>query len=126
MTLVEVLASLVLMGVLLSGILLAKARHTAQLVKAERKIAAVRVADELLSQWSASGAYPVGFSGSIAKPQPMRWVMNEHANEALAEVGLKTIRLTVYADTELNSLDAPEPLATVDLAIPIAMEEENP
>lgn len=125
MTLVEVVASLVLMGVLLSGILLAQARHTAQLAKAERKLAAVKAADELLGRWSAAGAYPVGFSGHIAKPRPMRWVMNEQDNAALAKVGLQAVRLTVYTDSQSASLDPPEPLATVDLAIPIEQTEEE-
>src|SRR5687767_11024896 len=51
MTLVEVVGALALLGVLLVGTLLAKARSTRQAALADRRLEAVAAADALLTAW---------------------------------------------------------------------------
>src|SRR4051812_8008804 len=51
MTLIEVVGGLALLGTLLVGVLLAKAKFTRQAATADRKLQAVSAADELLVAW---------------------------------------------------------------------------
>ena len=56
-TLVEVVASLMLLGTLLVSILVAHRRHVQQIRSADCRLAAVQAADGLLAKWSADGSW---------------------------------------------------------------------
>jgi hypothetical protein len=46
-----------LLGTLLVGILVAHRKHVAQIRGAEKRLGAIRAADDLLAQWSADGSW---------------------------------------------------------------------
>ena len=58
LTLVEVLASLVILGSILGALLVAHGRSTRQWAAADQRLEAVRIADRLLSKWWAAGGIP--------------------------------------------------------------------
>jgi type II secretory pathway pseudopilin PulG len=66
-TLVEVVASLMLVGTLLVGILTAHRRHSQQVASAKERLAAVAAADKLLDSWRATGAWGATTSSGIFK-----------------------------------------------------------
>jgi type II secretory pathway pseudopilin PulG len=69
-----VLAALVILATLLTGVMLAKSKAVRQQALAERRLEAVAAADELLSRWWESGASPVSAdSGEIPRNPKLRW-----------------------------------------------------
>ena len=54
LTLIEVMASLALMGSLLAALVMSHGRHRKQVRLAEKRIVALEIADRLLTQWTAT------------------------------------------------------------------------
>ena len=72
MTLLEVLASLVILSTLLSGLLVAKSRASRQQAMAKRHLEAIGAADELLEKWRA-GRPPDETAGQAPGHPNLSW-----------------------------------------------------
>lgn len=145
LSLIEVVAALTLVGTLLVGIVMARARHTHQAALAERKLLAVQAVDELLLRWytpSSSGGnqpeadkrvlsinapqsrIPLDSTGSFDSAPALSWrteLVSDPVNEqALERFKLGVVRLTVTDDQAGPEAD---PLLVIDLAAPAEQEQ---
>lgn len=115
-TLVEVVAGLLLMASVLVSSLLAFSAHRQQSRTADAKLAAVRVAEDLLLDFTArQDGIPVGKRGRIAGTAGWFWRTTVVGTTAPVGVPLKVIRLQVIEVSGNRSV----PLATVDVLEPL-------
>ena len=97
-TLVEVVASLMLLGTLLVGILTAHRRHAAQIRRAESRLAAVEAADTLLAQWSNEGRWGAATStGRFDNREDLTWRWSIVPDSQLRRLGAAIGRLEIVA-----------------------------
>ena len=110
MTLLEVVAGLALLASLLGAVVMAKARHARQAAAADRKLQAVRAADELLAGWHQNPrTLPPGFSGAGVVPGEARlaWRLRPVSNGGIEQLGGRVVRLEI-----LDERLAPSPVVT--------------
>jgi len=96
-TLVEVLASLLLMGSLIVGLVLARGRLVQQHADAQAKLQAVEVADAILAQWWAQDppAVPVDAQGEIASHPGWIWQTQHIDIDATHPAAQSGVRLMI-------------------------------
>jgi prepilin-type N-terminal cleavage/methylation domain-containing protein len=112
-TLIEVVASLMLMGSLLVGILVAHRRHAEQIRRADQRIMAAKLADRILSKWSSDGSWGGGKTeGRIDGTDEFTWRWRVESDSQLSRVGAAIGRLEIvddqgnsYAQVELLTFD---------------------
>jgi type II secretory pathway pseudopilin PulG len=122
-TLVEVMAGLVLLATLLGVILEAKARHTHQLAEAQRRTAAVVVADRLLTTWWLEPAkFPHSGQGKVEGAGQMTWRTKVVQNAVVARWGLEVVRLEVNEDRADRASDT---LASVEVMLSKAPDPQD-
>jgi prepilin-type N-terminal cleavage/methylation domain-containing protein len=114
MTLIEVLAGLVLLGSLLVGIVVARARYTQQWAKAQQRLEAIDAADDLLSEWWSTSSVPRNASGKVIhESSELHWRTREVSNDDARFLSLQMIRLEVWRGDPIGV-----PLAIVDVVLP--------
>ncbi len=119
LSLVEVVAAIVILGTILVGVVLAKARHTRQLALAQQQQTAVRAADELLSGWWVSReGVPTEGRGQLATQPGMVWETRLVENGEVQRLGARVVRLEVRLAEGLERAGAEDVLVKVDLAQP--------
>jgi len=118
MTLVEVVAGMTLLASLATGMLLAFGAHQKQLRRAEHRIDAIAIADQLLGQWySGQQNIPRNRWGRVVANQE-RWVWTTRTIE-LATVGAMPVeRIRVEIHRERDRQDR-QPSAVVELFAPL-------
>ncbi len=115
LTLIEVVASLAILGSLLVAILQARGRSIQQWSAANRRIEAVAVADALLSQWwQKPEALPHQGTGQIAGDSRLAWRTRLMEEKSLEEFGLEKVRLEIM---DQDAKEPNDPLVTVDLVL---------
>ena len=94
LTLIEVSASLALLGTLLTSLIIAHGKHQRQLRLAEKRLIALDAADHLLRSWQAN-LEPVrhGMSGVIPGRPPLRWHVRGIVVEGAERIGAQVLRL---------------------------------
>lgn len=96
LTLIEVVAALAILGTLLVGIVLARARHTDQLLRARVQARAVEAADEMIARWWASReGVPIDASGELAGGDGLLWRTSIVDEDGIAELGARVVRVEV-------------------------------
>lgn len=96
LTLIEVVASIAILGTILVGALFAAARHTRQLAHAQRCRLAVRAADELIATWwSAPAGVPVNESGAVPDDAAFTWRTTLIKNDGVAQLGARVVRIEI-------------------------------
>ena len=114
LTLIEVVASLALLGTLLVSIVLAQGRYVRQAALAQRKLEAVEAADELLEQWTQSDeGIPTAGEGELDRA--MIWQTEGLPTSVLDDIGVQQVRLTISTTREPGR---PVTLTQVELLIP--------
>lgn len=74
MTLIEVIASLAILGTVLIGLVIAKAKHKHQSALAIQRIEACQIAEQILQDWwSSSDGVPEHDSGDIKGKPDWKW-----------------------------------------------------
>ena len=91
LTLIEVLASLALLGALFTGVLIGKSRLTQQWSASQARLAAIERAGELLDRWHANGELPAEPS-SGRLPDGSSWSTTLLPPDQLDELGYRRIR----------------------------------
>lgn len=127
LTLIEVTAALAILGTLLVGVVVAKARHTRQLHDARRMEAVVKAADELIAGWWISpDGVPEEAAGSMPGDAALSWTTRIVENAELQEIGVRVVRLELRAAPSIRRGDdqADEPILAVDL--PLRVPEPLP
>ena len=95
-SLIEVVAGLVIMAGVLVASLLGFSAHRRQLRHADNRIAAVSIADELLTTLSGQvDGFPTNSRGRIAGKSDWYWTTQLVATTAPMEVPMNVIRLSV-------------------------------
>lgn len=121
LTLIEVVASIVLLATVLTGMVIAKSRHTRQLALSQRISAAVRAADELIATWHLSSeGVPVDQTGSIAGDHLLQWRTRLVAGHELEAWRASVVRVELM-DANHQATDASmeaKPLVSVDIVVP--------
>ena len=96
MTLVEVVAGLALLGSLLVGLLLAKARYTRQSAIADRRLQAIAAADSILSTWHRDPkTLARSGSGTVSDDASLLWRSYVLANPPAEDLGGQVVRLEI-------------------------------
>jgi len=128
LTLIELLGGLAILGMLLSGILIARGQHVRQYTRAERQLVAAEALEALLIQWwEAPEELPRRDAGQLAGPDAvpgdgeLRWRTRSEPVELAEEVTVE--RVTVSVSYHPRRADAEE-LFEVQLLAPEA--EPNP
>ncbi len=122
---IEVVAAIAIMGTLLSGMLLAKSRHTRQLALAQRQLVAVELLDNWLAErWVRPENLPVNEAGVVAGPDQLRWTTRLIPNEQLAPLSARVLRVEFHDNSDggphghAASQGSSPPLVSVDLILP--------
>ena len=107
-TLIEVVVGLTLMATIVVAAILAFSAHQKQIRQARSKIAALQIADNLLSRMSASRAgIPPFASGTIPEHPNWTWRTRVTKETTLAQIPLRIIQLQIIeqqADSQPNLL----------------------
>lgn len=119
LTLIEVIAAIVILGTILVGVVLARARHTRQIRLSQRKAQAVRAADALLTEWwTRPEGIPVDQSGLAGPDDAFQWQTRLRGNREVEQIGGQVLQL-VLRDADPGSASASEgPLVRVELVLP--------
>jgi prepilin-type N-terminal cleavage/methylation domain-containing protein len=121
LTLIEVVASLLLLSSLLAGILVAYGRHARQVRRAQQRIQAVASADHMLADWfRASTRVPKASSGSVPGDKKLRWRTRPvNGTEPQTALDVEVVRLEILEDSEETEREETEPLVSIDLVAPV-------
>lgn len=96
MTLLEVVAAIAILGGLLVGLVLARARHLRQASAASELADAVRLADDLIASWWASPqGVPIGMTGALGGDGRWTWRTQAVSNREIETLGARVVRLEV-------------------------------
>ena len=108
LTLIEVVAAIAILGTVLVGIVIAKARHTHQLARAHRLDLAVGAADDLIAGWWLSEAgVPVAADGPIEGQPLMNWQTVVAPNAAIEQLGARVVRVSIRDAYDAETRRAP-------------------
>jgi hypothetical protein len=122
LTLIEVVASLAILGTLLVSMLMARQRYSRQWTLAVRKGEAVSAADQLLSEWWRDPRkLPLEGRGVIAGHPDLMWRTRTMDNRDADALDAQVVRLEVFTQAERqkgNTQVKEKALATVDLLLP--------
>ena len=120
LTLLEVVAAIAILGSVLVGLVLAKAKHTHQLATAQKQSQAVRLLDDLIASWWTGGSggngVPVGESGVIGADGAWAWETRLVANPAIEKLGACVVRVEMR-DTGARRRESSGSRDTADLVV---------
>jgi len=98
LTLVEAAVGTVILGTLLTALVLANARLTAQTIAAGSRLEACRIAEDLLRDWTTSeDGVPRSGSGEITGRPGWLWHTEPHENEQADELRSAVISVRIFA-----------------------------
>ena len=121
-TLVEAVLGTALLGSLLVAILLGAARLQVQAARAERRVTACRIADELLEGWWVKpDDFPRRGSGRVASHEGWSWRTGTRRSDEARALGGEIVSLEVWAPAAAG--DA-VPAARVELLLPEKQDED--
>lgn len=115
LTLIEIIAAIALVGLLLSAVVTAKARHTHQLADASRILEATKYADALLLEWHATTGVPPEDSGEFIQGDSFTWRTTIVRDVELPPTEFQVVRLSVYDTRNASSKEA---LFNIDVIVP--------
>jgi prepilin-type N-terminal cleavage/methylation domain-containing protein len=118
LTLLEVVAALAILGGVLVGIVLARAKLARQTAMARQLSQAVRLSDDLIASWWARPeGVPVGADGVLGAEEAWVWATSPVANPAIERLGARVVRLEVRPRREPSGTGRAAPIV-VDLVLP--------
>jgi hypothetical protein len=115
------LAALVILGTILAGMVMAKARHTRQIVLTQQRQVALRLADQLINRWWMSPqGVPINQRGALEGDVAWTWETRVVENTAIENLGGRVVRVEVRpAQTqEIRPSTDDETLIAVELVLP--------
>ncbi|MEM8670554.1 MAG: prepilin-type N-terminal cleavage/methylation domain-containing protein [Planctomycetota bacterium] len=121
LTLIEVLASLVLLSTLLVAILQSHDRLARQTKTARERIDAIDAADELLQEWASVSPMVIpSVSGQTATDPTYDWTIETRIEPELETLGIRIATLRLF---EAQQSDDTQPLAMVEFLTTSAISE---
>jgi prepilin-type N-terminal cleavage/methylation domain-containing protein len=129
LTLIEVVVGLLLLSTLLAGLLLSHGRHARQVQLAQRKLAAIESADQLLADWfAAPDGIPVPATGKATGrapgPTSLWWETFVADTRHLETLGALTVRVLIREGEPGD--DAAQPLVDLSLLTQPPRAEGSP
>ncbi len=128
LTLIEVVAAIAILGTILVAVVLARTRHARQIALTERKAAAVRAADELITGWwSDPFGPPIDQTDAVSFDPSLTWTTRLVDNEPVQDLGARVLRIEI-SETEPKTWQAAsghEVLIAVELVIPDPQVEQR-
>ena len=107
LSLIEVLASIALLGVLLSATLVAIGRHTRQVRLAQDRLIALEVADGLLHQWLVQdGGRLEAEEGSVPDHPAWRWQVTGRIEPGIEHLGAHIGRVEIVKQRSAQEEEA--------------------
>jgi type II secretory pathway pseudopilin PulG len=94
-TLIEVMAGLVVLGVLVASVVIARGRAGRQWAEAERRIVAAKALDAMVSRWMDGGGEGIPVSGGGRLEGGFEWRASVSADAATRELGAAVVRVEV-------------------------------
>lgn len=119
MTLVEVLAGLVVLGTLLASLAIARGRFSRQWADADRKLAAVRAVDAMVTDWTDMPGSPIPVNREGALPGAPNCVWRTHLipDANARSLAAAIVRLEVFDRSAATRQLRAVPLLTLDLLV---------
>ena len=100
LTLIEVLAALVILATLLTGLLLTKNRALKQQALAERRLQAVAAADLIMERMWTTNGLSASQAGDVPDRSEFRWRILANDSPDLADVSLRTMSLEILGRSD--------------------------
>ncbi len=122
LTLIEVVAAIALLGLLLSGIVLAQGRQIRQRALAQQKLNVIELSDQLLASWMEGGSVPESSVGTWSQLPDWQWSTQKIDHQTASDLGAIVVRFRV--DRVEKRVES-EPLLIVDLMVPEPEESET-
>ena len=115
LTLIEVVAGIALLATLLVSTLAAFRAHASQVRSAKNRLAAIAVADRLLSEWMNAGTLPgIGETEDVPDTKGWRWrIVRPEPTMELRRLNALAVRLEI-----VDSEPTPSVLTSVELLVP--------
>ena len=123
LTLIEVVASLAILGTLLVAVLLAEARCRRQSAGANARLAACREAESLLETWWADlEKFPRNGQGEVENQREFFWRTSTLGNQEVEKLGGRVVRLEIFSRLGASR---EKPVVTVDVVLPSQHESSD-
>jgi hypothetical protein len=114
-TLLEAVIGSVILGTLLVSILMARVQMQAQSHRAEARLAACRVLDDLMNKWWSDGATPPrNDSGSVPDHEDWTWRTRTRQRPDAEALHGEVVVVEVFAPNPIDS----SPAAEIELLLP--------
>ena len=129
LTLIEVVAAITILGTILVGVVLAKARHTHQIALTQKLNRAVQAGDELISNWWTSQAgVPIGRAGVLGADGWLTWQTRIVGNPVVEKLGARVVRVEFRESrpSEKDQQAGCKALAVVDLVLSDPRRDVSP
>lgn len=107
-TLIEIVAGLVILGLLVSSLTIARGRFMRQWSESDKKLQATRATDRMIASWlgSETDSIPVPSRGTLEGVEGCDWRTYFIDNAAANRIGASIVRLEVFhADKRLLFVD---------------------
>ena len=100
LTLVEVVASIALLGTMLTIIILAQGRHQRQIQRARTRIKACEAAEKLLTQWYVQNEdIPIDHTGQVSGDATFDWRTRTVDSHDVERIGATIVELSIWHAT---------------------------
>jgi hypothetical protein len=115
-----VIAGLVVLGTVLTGVLVARGRFLRQRAAADRQLRAIEAVDRLVDGWTAGGtsfeSVPRFGSGPLPGVEGCRWRTAERRNPDAAALASHLVRVEVWSPGEAET-QRQRPIVSLELLI---------
>lgn len=121
LTLIEVVAAITILGTILVGVVLAKARHTHQIALTQKLTQAVQAADGLIwTWWTSEQGVPIGREGVAGADGWLTWQTRIVGNPVIEKLGARVVRVEFRESrpSEKDRRAGSQALTVVDLVLP--------
>lgn len=118
MTLIEVVAGLVILGTILAALSIARGRFTRHWAEADRKLAATKALDALVTQWTQGpqATVPINRQGRLPGSRTGIWKTRALRNLDADKLNATVVRVEIFdRGDEVNPSSAP--IAALDLLV---------
>lgn len=123
LTLVETALAMALLGTLLVSVMLAGMRFQQQTRRAEQRINACQMADELLTQWwKKPDAFPREDSGAVPNHPDWRWRTQSRECTDSEDLRCQIVTLDVFG---AEPTEDAKPAVSVDVLLPQKVQDDG-
>lgn len=118
MTLVEVVAALVILGTILAALAVARGRFTRHWAEADRKLAATKALDALITEWTDGpfASVPINRQGRLPNTRTCIWRTRALRTADAARLTAVVVRVEVFDRGDEQKSNG-VPVASIDLLV---------